>query len=80
MDKVKLNTAFNTLKAAVGENGGFVLLCVSQEGEHQEDRNILSSGPLIMNLGILGSMVPILQDKLTKRLKEAMKDGLRQPD
>jgi len=79
MDKVKLNTAFNTIKAAVGENGGFVLLCVSQGGE-QEERHILSSGPLIINLGILGSMVPILQDKMTKRLKEQMRDGPRQPD
>ena len=29
MDGVKLNAAYNTLKQAVGENGGFILLCVS---------------------------------------------------
>ena len=80
MDKVKLNTAYNTLKQAVGENGGFVILCVSPRKDFQEEKAMLSSGPLIMNLGILGSMVPILQEKLEKRLKESLKDGLRPPD
>ena len=80
MDGVKLNAAYNTLKQAVGENGCFVLLCVSPKKDSQEGRTIFSHGSVVMTLGILGSMAPILQDKLEKRLEESLKEGLRPPD
>ncbi len=79
MDRQKLNTAYNTLKQAVGQNGAFVLLCVSHEGE-QEERHILTSGPLTLNLGILSSMAPMAEGRLLKRLEADMKDRPRQPD
>ena len=75
MDKVKLNTAYNTLKETVGERGSFVILCSSLEGG-QEDIQILSGGSLVRNLG----MVPILQDQLMGRLEDMLKKYPRQPD
>lgn len=79
MDRVKLNTAYNTLKEAVGKKGSFIIVCCSLEGE-QEDLQILSGDSLVINLGILAAMVPIAQEQLMGRLEEKLKNLPRPPD
>ena len=79
MDKVKLNTAYNTIKEAVGEKGSFVIFCSSLEDDH-EDMQILSGGSLVINLGVLAATVPIAQEQLMRKLEERLKNLPRQPD
>jgi hypothetical protein len=80
IDGQKLNTIYNQLKELVGQQGAFVLILVSPNGDQDEGVQIRTFGPPTRVIGTLDTCVPIARENVIQIFNKRIQRLPPEPD